>query len=198
MKKKLICIITTILLCLSIYANYVQAYDTTSIEIDPDNLITLPTYIASSTVKATISSKAGTGYQFYYQPVFLTDAQYNIIENKGKDAETEITSMQNRINELQEAAENAASKYQEEYEKDPTSQATSDAKTAFDTASEEYENYVEECKEKVEAYQDELAASIPSFVESDWKQANDGTMNLDYADRSRTSSFCIMGKTNCK
>jgi len=196
MKKKIICILIAIFLCLSIGVNYVQAYDTSSIEIDPDNLMTLPPMIFSEIAKATISPNAGSGYKFYYQTVYLTDAQYSAIRQKNNDAEKEQANMQEQLNELQETAETVENKYEEEYQKNPSSQETTDAREAYNTAVKEYNEYVKTYNAKIKAYQDEIAASIPSFVESKWTQANDGTMNFDFSERTRTSTFCIMDKIN--
>lgn len=191
LKKRMSIILILVILWLAFHSSFVQAHDIE--ELDPNGWITLPTLITSATTRVTISSNAGN-YQFYYQIQFLTDTQFANIQNKITKAKEELADAKATLDERESEVEAAYATYEEELEKDPSSEATNQAREAYLQIYETYKTVLDEYNAKVKAENAEVQASIPSFVESNWKQANDGTVEIDYGDRSGQTHFTLWAK----
>jgi len=168
MKKKIIiALVFAMLILFSLYT--VQAF---SGELAPSGLVSLPDLInhksgdaegiATGTISVTDSS-----YEISYQRSDITEATYKNIVAKS----TEINEYSQSVLKEKKEKEDNIKKLQTAYtELENNSSATQEnkdtAKAALDTATNEYNKFIEEANTKLEKLRKEMSALVPDYTTS--------------------------------
>lgn len=193
MKKKLV--IGIIFIILAIFnLHKVQAY---SGEIDPENLITLPGSISVTGTKGTGTiSVSASGYEISYQKIDISANVFNNIASKGREMQnyqetksTERTTKEKELLALQKAyADLNGSATATEAQK-------TEARNKYETAYQAYEQFINTYNSKIEQYNKELYALIPSYTNSWTKTTNTSSnVNLDFSNYSGAVHFVLWAK----
>lgn len=167
-----------------------------SVEIDPKNYITLPTYISSKTGGTVkISSSAGTGYSLYYQYEVITGTkrvQIKTAQEEYKQAIDEYNNYKKTVNAERDAALDEYNRLKE------------DSSATEEQIKEAYENYQNICEttkkllESKKAELDKKSESIhelyPSYTEANWKESINNKVIVDFSEYSGEFSFVLWVK----
>ena len=97
--KKLKIFIVLILIFAFAFVNNVEAH---SVELDPDDVITLPSYISNLIGGNIYISSTITDYDLYYQFIKIDDNLFNQIKNVSDAGEKELEKLNEEISKLEE------------------------------------------------------------------------------------------------
>lgn len=193
MKKtsKKICVVLALVLAILMLASNLTFAKPSYSELDPNSWITLPMMITGKTAHITVSSSAGA-YTLYYQIQYLTDTQFSSFETKQRTLKTELEKKKEAAETKTAELNTIIDQYNKEQQENGTvSEATKQAyviaKAAAEAAVKDYRDYAE-------AAQEEIMAIIPDFVEADWTQSTDGTIQLDYGNKTGAVHFVLWAK----
>lgn len=193
MKKtsKKICVVLALVLAILMLASNLTFAKPSYSELDPNSWITLPMMITGKTAHITVSSSAGA-YTLYYQIQYLTDTQFSSFETKQRTLKTELEKKKEAAETKTAELNTIIDQYNKEQQEngtvsEATKQAYAIAKAAAEAAVKDYRDYAE-------AAQEEIMAIIPDFVEADWTQSTDGTIQLDYGNKTGAVHFVLWAK----
>lgn len=205
MKRTKISLILFLIICISIIPfGYVNAH---SVDLDPESLISFPWMITNGEGTITIDDSQ-TGYSLYYQAVEIPNDDYTKIEEISTNGETALDEIKVELENLYTEYENLKTLYNEAldaYEAKVDSGASEEeietAKTEYETAETNYRNKVTEYNEKVAEYNakaeeisNNIKALVPTYVESNWIETEDGKFSLDLSQFSGNKAFAVWAK----
>ena len=194
--KRIILILTIIMILSStmfLCINNVQAY---SGKIDPEDYILPPSQIniENGIGTGTIGLLTNeSGYNIYYQKIDLTNEQYNAIKEKSDEAqnyyntqstillekETNVTSLETTYHNLQN-------------DETATAEQIETARTNYETAAAEYEEYRTNVITQYETLQKQKLALVPDFT-SAWVSTTNSALNvqLDFTNYTEIPYFAL-------
>lgn len=198
--KLIIMLIIAIGLIISSCAN-VEAH---SIELDPDSVIDFPSIIYRGEGTITIDDSI-TDYTLYYQVVEISDEDYEQIEeiiNTGKVEltllETEIYALNDECNDLKTIYDEAYQAYTEALENDVDDTELEELQAEYETAQANYQNKLSEYTAKIEEYSEkaseingQIKELTPSYIEGNWIEAEDDTVNIDSSQFTGTKVYTL-------
>ena len=178
-----------------------------SVELDPESLISFPKIITNGQGKISIDDSE-TGYTLYYQAVEFNNSDYeqmveisNTGEKELETINTEIEALSAEYDNLKTIYEEAYQAYEEAMDSGITGSELEELQTAYETARTNYENKVDEYNAKVEEYKNkakEISAQIkeliPTYVEENWIETEDGSFSVDISEFTGDKAFAIWVK----
>ena len=182
-------VIFLVILAIIISCNMTRAY---SGELDPDSLISFPTFIENGQGTIKIDEQE-TGYRLYYQVIELQDEIYQQMQDIQEQGEADLEELQNEFTQLGTERDNLLTIYEEATETykdliDSEVEGTEleNAKQEYETAKKNYEdklteyrNKANEITEKYEDVETQLNNLIPTYNDQNWTEIADGNFSID-------------------
>lgn len=178
-----------------------------SVELDPESLISFPMIITNGQGKISIDDSE-TGYTLYYQAVEFNNSDYEQMEEISNTGKKELETINTEIETLSAECDNLETIYDEAYQayeearnSDITGSELEELQNAYETARTNYENKVDEYNAKVEEYNNkakeinaQIKELIPTYVEENWIETEDGSFSVDTTRFSGDKAFAIWAK----
>lgn len=206
MKKtnKLVIISIIAILVALLSFNVIYAH---TVELDPDSLISFPSFIWGGEGKITIKSTE-TNYKLYWQPVEISSSDYKKIEEVQSTGKKKLTDIESQMKELKTECENLkttldtkSNEYKQAISDKASESEIAAAKTAYDEALKNYNDKVGEYNTKVKEYNtkakelnDSVKELIPGYVESNWIETKDTSFKVDLSKFSGERVFVVWAK----
>ena len=213
--KKLKKVIILSLIVLIAMFNKVDAH---SVELDLDNLISLPQNISNLSGGTIYIDSKVTDYTLYYQFLVLDNNTYSQIEKIIEDGKEELENLKALINELDDDRleveqlleivnekkaiyDNLVENSGEEDEIETAMQEYSTAVDNYNKKATEYNELLEERKtnynNKLEEINNNINELTPMYNENNWKETDDGQVMPDTSDFSGEIHFVLWAKLVC-
>ena len=214
--KKLKIFIVLILIFAFAFVNNVEAH---SVELDPDDVITLPSYISNLIGGNIYISSTITDYDLYYQFIKIDDNLFNQIKNVSDAGEKELEKLNEEISKLEEEfkvelenLENVINEKEEIYNNlkennecsEKLQQAVDEYNIAVNNYNEkldEYNQTIQEMKtdynNKIEELNNNINELIPMYDENNWKITESGNVLVDTSEFSGEVHFVLWAKLVC-
>lgn len=206
MKEK-VKLIAMLFLIVGVIVSSFTSVNAHSVELDPDSLITFPNIIVNGEGEISIYSSE-TGYTLYYQAVELSNTAYDQIEELNENGQKEVEAIKTEVEALEAEYDNLKTIYEEAYEayqekidNNITGAELEEAKTAYETAEtnyqnklDEYNNKVREYNEKVENINAQINELIPTYIEENWIETEDGSFKVDTSEFSGDKAVAVWAK----
>lgn len=198
MKKKLISLFILITMILPMFFNFykVEAF---SVDLDPEYYIRLPfnILVEDGIGTGTISlSSSASGYDISYQKLDLTDTQFNNINNKNNERNKYVTDTNAIVGEKSANLETLRTEWNNLKESEiATTEQIEEAKTKYEDAYNEYQEYCNTVKTNVETLENEYYGMIPEYTSSWTETTNtEDNVQLDFTNQSGTVHFVLWVK----
>lgn len=175
-------------------------------DLDPDKIISFPSTSKNGEVPLTIdATKAGNNYKVYYQSIKLSNEVYEnisaLIKQYNSDVKTysdDITTKKEALSVLKQTLDEAKAEYDKQYALDSNSEATTNAKKAYDEIVSKYNaevkvinDLIASYDEKLDTLRGQLDSLYPDFNDNNWSLAENDTAKYTRTSTDQTESFLI-------